>query len=83
MKDEVLKIESSMYSFHLVDYRLKKIEDHIISLKNVSNDHNLLKDSHYFSSIYKYIGDAIDCQKINNNTIILLKKIVINIEVLL
>lgn len=77
-----MKIESSQYSFHVVDYRLKKLEDHIINLKNVNPGLEIIKDSHYFSSIYKYIEDAIECQNINHCTITTLKKIITNIQVL-
>jgi len=81
VSEEVIKIESSQYSFHVVDYRLKKLEDHLVNLKNLNPCLEMVKDSHYFSSIFKYIEDAKECQKINHSTITTLKKIITNIEV--
>jgi hypothetical protein len=81
VKEEVIKIESSQYSFHVVDYRLKKLQDHLINLKSVNPGVYTIKDSHYFSSIYKYIEDALECQRINHSTITALKKIITNVEV--
>ena len=67
----------------MVDYRLKKLIDHLLIFKNEDSKQDTVNDSHYFSSIFKYIEDAIECQKINHSTITKLKKIITNIEVFL
>ena len=76
MNEEVLKYESSTYSFHLVDFRLKKLQEHILNQEKIKNE-----NEHYFSTISKYIDDAIDHQSINYNTIVSLKKILNSIQV--
>lgn len=77
VKEEVLKLESSNYSFHLIDYRLKKLGEHINELKKNVNetDHDIL------SSLYNNIEEGIECQVITYNTVVSLKKIVTSIQV--
>jgi hypothetical protein len=69
VKEEVIKVESSAFSYHTIDYKLKKLQEHLkkielqivksnIILKKVSTE-DLTKDAHYFSLMNKYIEDSL------------------------
>ena len=83
VKDEVMKIESSQFCFHVVDYRLKKLSEHVLDIQTLKKDNETLRDMHYFSTVYQYIEDAIDLKNINVSNLGLLKKIVLNVDVIL
>ena len=77
-----MKFESTLYSFHAVDYKLRKLSEHIITIQNLFKDNTqIFKDLHYFSSIYQYIEHALEIILIKDSNLNLLKKILSNIEV--
>jgi hypothetical protein len=82
VKEEVLKIESSNFCFHVVDYKLEKIKEHVFHIQSMKSRFELLNDIHYFSIISKYIQDAIEIKSIKDMYIDTLEKILSNIEVI-
>ena len=77
MKEEVLKLESSNYSFLLTDFRLKKLYEHINELLKKGND----KDEQQLSALNNQIEQAVSYQIINYNSIVSLKKILTGVQV--
>jgi hypothetical protein len=60
VKEDVIIAESSNYSFDLVDFRLKKLNEHLQDIRNSehSNSGEISKDQHYILSLVQYISDA-------------------------
>jgi len=82
VKEDVIKAESSNYSFHVIDYKLKKLKENLSRIQN-SNDSEYEKDRHLYEIINKYIGDVLALSTIHLNTLNLIKKIVSNLNVLI
>lgn len=94
VKEEVIVAESSQFTYHMIDYKLKKLQEHLNEANNSvegqysTNNSNYLssldysKDMHYILSLQQYITDAISMSKIGHKTIIELKKILTNIDTL-
>jgi hypothetical protein len=83
VKEEIIVAEKSQYSYHTIDYKLKKLHEHLNQLKNSEKNVNddLSKEMHYILLLSQYIMDAISIAKISNKMLAELKKILINIDV--
>jgi len=86
VKEEVLKADSSNFSYHSIDLKLRKLKEHINSLLKTDNSKSIesdtVKDIHHFSSLNSYIEDATSLNNIDLATVNSLKKIVSNINTL-
>ncbi len=84
VKDDVIAAETSKYSCHSIDFKLKKLQQNIVFIKDmemsqINSDIN--KEMHYISLLLKYIQDASKISKIDNKSVVELKKISLNIDV--
>jgi hypothetical protein len=81
--EEVIQAESSPYTYKIIDFKLKKLHDHLMNLKNSNKKLNdeILQDMHYIVTLIQYISDTRDIAKIGNKSLVDLKKILINIDV--
>ncbi len=69
MKEEIKKIESSNYSYHSIDYKLKKLRENLIRIQNSEfKGKNKIKfgpksefsiDSQYLNQLDNYLEDSI------------------------
>jgi hypothetical protein len=75
--------ESSVFTYRTIDFKLKKLQEHINSIKNsdLISGPDFQKDVHYISLLLQYILDAINLSKIDHKSISELKKILTNIDV--
>jgi hypothetical protein len=74
-------MESSQYSFHIIDYKLKKLSEHLVGIQALKEQLDISKEIHYFSSLFKYIEDSMEIKSFKESNIGCLKKILTNIEV--
>jgi hypothetical protein len=85
VKEEIIVAEKSQYSYITIDYKLKKLHEHLIQLKNSEKNLNvnddLSKEMHFILLLSQYILDGIGIAKISNKSLAELKKILINIDV--
>jgi len=82
VKEDVIKAESSNYSFHVIDYKLKKLKENLSKIQN-SLDSEYEKDRHLYEIINKYIDNALTLSTIHLNTLNMIKKIVSNLNVII
>jgi len=82
VKEEVIKAESSNYSFHVIDYKLKKLKENISKIQS-TNDSECEKDRHLYEIINKYIDDVICLTAIHLNTLNMIKKVISNLNILI
>jgi hypothetical protein len=84
VKEEVIVADSSNFTYHSIDLKLKKLQEHISSLKNSENlnTNEIQKDMHYILLLLQYISDAVSVCKIDNKSITDLKRILTNIDVI-
>lgn len=78
VKDEVNQAEESKYSYHLIDFKLKKLQSHIIQ---IYDNNKLSNDSHYLHILTQTIKDSIEVAKISALSLTSLKKYSINLDV--
>lgn len=84
VKEEVIIAETSVYTYHTVDFKLKKLHEHITKLNELEKDNPVfLKEVHYITLLLKYIEDVIEINKIDHKNITALKKQLKNIDVML
>jgi len=82
VKEEVIVAEGSNFTVHNIDFKLKKLQEHINYIKNADcNNAEFLKEIHYISLLLQYIVDTVNVSKIDHRSIAELKKISINIDV--
>lgn len=82
IKDEVKQVEQSKFSYHLVDFKLKKLKDHFQSMKELKFSKNEKdSDTEILETLLTTTKDAICTAKIAVASINLLKKLIIGIDV--
>jgi hypothetical protein len=86
VSDEVIKADLSKFSYHTVNYKLNKLQEHINTIKNYESNYNtpleMSKEMSYISTVLlQYIIDGLSYEKINIHSIKELKKILTNLEV--
>ncbi len=83
VKEEVIVAETSNFTCHTIDFKLRKLQEHINYLKNseLNNTPEIQKEMHYISLLSQYIIDAANISKIDNKSIAELKKISLNTDV--
>ena len=85
--EKVNSVENSKFSFHISDFKLKKLSEHIINIqsldgiKNEKSKTDLTRDLHYFHLLGQTLKDTISIVKISSSSISLLKKYIINLDV--
>ena len=80
VKEEVFQAETSQYTYHSIDYKLKKLQEHTNYIEAEKLE-DFIKEMHYITSLNKYIIDSISLSKIDHKSILELKKILANINV--
>ena len=85
VSDEIMKNESSKYELYSIDYKLKKLKEHLLSILNKSNNINSKNDNDIeiidlSSILLEYIKEIIVLQKIDIPTIKKLKQLIKNLE---
>ena len=92
VQEEIEKVESSKFTYHVVDFKMKKIQDHINSLisederptvnsLNNKNKNELNKETHIFHILGTTIKEVIEIAKISSSSMTQLKKHYLNINV--
>ena len=81
VSEEVMKSESSKYELYSIDYKLKKLNEHLSSILNETKDNNYDYEMQYLSTILlEYVKKVLILQKIDIPTIKEFKKVVKNLE---
>ena len=95
VSDEIMKTESSNYQFFNIDYKLKKLKEHLSSILNNKNNNNNNKNNYYNNDnkkiheteilflstiLLEYVNEVLQLQKIDLPTIKEIKKTFKNIE---
>ena len=78
VKEEVNQAEESKYTYHLIDFKLKKLQSHIIQ---IYDNNKLSNDSHYLHILTQTMKDSIEVAKISALSLSSLKKYSINLDV--
>ncbi len=78
VNEEVKKIEEANLSFQQVDFKLKKLLNHLLQIYDGTSANN---DSHYLHILIQSMKDTLDVNKITNTSLTLLKKLTLNLEV--
>jgi hypothetical protein len=97
VKEEVIVAEGSNFTYHTIDHKLRKLEEHLTSIKNQDSNgrviilklvkntptfNELVKDMHYLLPLRQYILDVMEISTISQISITNLKKILTNIDVI-
>ena len=85
VSDEIMKNESSKYELYSIDYKLKKLKEHLLSILNKSNNinsknNNDIEIKNLSSTLLEYIKEIVVLQKIDIQTIKKLKQFMKNLE---
>ena len=85
VSDEIMKNESSKYELYSIDYKLRKLKEHLLSIVNKNNNinsknNNEIEIKDLLSNLLEYIKEVILLQKIDIPTIKKLKTIIKNLE---
>ena len=81
VSEEVMKSESSKYELYSINYKLKKLSEHLSSILNETKDNNYDYEMQYLSTILlEYVKKVLILQKIDIPTIKEFKKVVKNLE---
>ena len=81
VSEEVMKSESSKYELYSIDYKLKKLNEHLSSILNETKENNNDYEIQYLSTILlEYVKKVLILQKIDIPTIKEFKKVVKNLE---
>lgn len=72
--------EESIDSINDIDHKLKKLYEHIECIKKNSE---VNKDTHFLIALSQYINNSLSLNVIENNTILALKKLCTNLDILL
>lgn len=82
IKDDVKQVEESKFTYHLVDFKLKKLKDHLQSMQESHLKKNESEtDLETMQVLLFTIKDAISTAKIAVSSINLLKKLIISLDV--
>jgi hypothetical protein len=82
VKEEVIIAEKSVHTYHTVDFKLKKLHEHITKMKeNEKENPEFVKEAHNISLLLQYISDVINISKIDHKNITSLKRHLKNVDV--
>jgi hypothetical protein len=80
--EEVIIAETSLHTYHTVDFKLKKLHEHISTMKeNEKENPEFIKEAHNISLLLQYISDVINISKIDHKNITSLKRHEKNVDV--
>jgi hypothetical protein len=97
VKQEVIVAEGSNFTYHTIDHKLRKLEEHLTNIKdqndsgrllnlqvvkNTATFNELAKDMHYLLPLRQYILEVIEVSKISHGSLLTLKKILTNVDVI-
>lgn len=78
--EEVKKVEDSKFSYHVVDFKLKKLAEHVVSMQK-NTPYEINKEAHIIEIISNTIKETIQTAKISSSSLIALKKFIVNLDV--
>lgn len=82
IKEDVKQVEQSKFTYHLVDFKLKKLMEHLLNLQeSAPTKSELMKEIHIIHILLQTVKETISTAKITIASINLLKKLLISIDV--
>lgn len=85
VKKDIVVAETSKYTYNTIDYKLRKLHDHVENIRNLNSQMKLKsefsREMHHFHTLGQLLSDSISLAQINNSTLANLKKLLLNLDV--
>lgn len=86
VKKDIVVAETSKYTYNTIDYKLRKLHDHVNNIRNLNNQMKLKsefsREMHHFHTLSQLLADSISLAQINNSTLTELKKLLLSLDVI-
>ena len=80
VEEGIKKLDESNHEFNIVNFKLKKLQDHLLTLLEENNNENK-KETYMMEIMNQTLKDALLIAKIDSSSVINLKKFLTNLEV--